>query len=279
VPPDFTDREQPPKPWAEGEKIPWNEPAFSERMLLEHLSQEHDAASRRAEKIGRHVEWIHDHLLNRTPSSVLDLGCGPGLYATRLARMGHDVTGIDFSPASIRYAREAAKSDGLTCRFVLGDIRDADYAENHDLAMLIFGEFNVFRPGDASRILARAGSALTTGGQLLLEVYLEEAVRRIGSASETRQDLESGLFSDRPHEYVTQNFWDEATRTATLRFIVTDAETGAADRHAQTMQAYTEAEYREILRQSGFGSVDVIPSLTGEPDESERDLYCLVARR
>jgi len=34
-----------PEPWAE--KIPWDDPAFSERMLKEHLSQEHDAASRR----------------------------------------------------------------------------------------------------------------------------------------------------------------------------------------------------------------------------------------
>ena len=38
-----------PRPWSEGEKIPWNEPGFSRRMLREHLSQEHDAASRRFE--------------------------------------------------------------------------------------------------------------------------------------------------------------------------------------------------------------------------------------
>ena len=42
-------------PWTEGEKIPWNAPEFSRRMLLEHLSQKHDAASRRFEIIDRHV--------------------------------------------------------------------------------------------------------------------------------------------------------------------------------------------------------------------------------
>jgi hypothetical protein len=26
-----------PVPWAEGEKIPWHEPGFSQRMLREHL--------------------------------------------------------------------------------------------------------------------------------------------------------------------------------------------------------------------------------------------------
>ena len=44
---DIVNRPLNPAPWAEGEKIPWDEPEFSARMLHEHLSQKHDAASRR----------------------------------------------------------------------------------------------------------------------------------------------------------------------------------------------------------------------------------------
>ena len=47
--PDLVGREPAPDPWTEGEKIPWHEPEFSRRMLEEHLSQHHDAASRRLE--------------------------------------------------------------------------------------------------------------------------------------------------------------------------------------------------------------------------------------
>jgi hypothetical protein len=36
---------RPPEPWADAEKIPWNEPGLSVRMLREHLSQDHDAAA------------------------------------------------------------------------------------------------------------------------------------------------------------------------------------------------------------------------------------------
>src|SRR5512139_3579983 len=97
-------RRQPvPVPWSEGEKIPWNDPDFSRRMLLEHLSQEHDAASRRFETIDRHVHWIHHAVLSGQPTRILDLGCGPGLYSSRLARLGHECVGIDFSPASIAH--------------------------------------------------------------------------------------------------------------------------------------------------------------------------------
>ena len=44
-------RDEDPEPWSEGEKIPWNDPEFSERMLEYHLTQEHDLASRSFEII------------------------------------------------------------------------------------------------------------------------------------------------------------------------------------------------------------------------------------
>lgn len=53
---DIIHRQPNPQPWSEGEKIPWNDPAFSKRMLKEHLSQAHDAASRRSETIDAQVD-------------------------------------------------------------------------------------------------------------------------------------------------------------------------------------------------------------------------------
>ena len=93
---DIIERKLPPEPWKDGGKIPWNEPAFSARMLKEHLKQSHDTASRRLSIIGSHVDWINSAFLSSDSSRVLDLGCGPGLYLERLAKQGHDCTGIDF---------------------------------------------------------------------------------------------------------------------------------------------------------------------------------------
>ena len=44
---DMVDRAPVPIPWDEGYTIPWDDPGFSERMLAEHLTQEHDAAALR----------------------------------------------------------------------------------------------------------------------------------------------------------------------------------------------------------------------------------------
>ena len=122
-----------PEPWSEGEKIPWNDPEFSERMLKFHLTQEHDLASRRFEIIDKHVDWIHNKL-GEKPSKILDLACGPGLYSNRLTKLGHSCRGIDFGPASIKYAREQAIKEKVEIVYVLGDIRTADYGDNNDLA-------------------------------------------------------------------------------------------------------------------------------------------------
>ena len=92
--------------WRGDYKIPWDDTEFSRRMLVEHLAQEHDLASRRTEWMDKQVAWIHDHLLGREPARLLDLGCGPGFYSHRLAARGHHFRGIDFGPASIEYAQQ-----------------------------------------------------------------------------------------------------------------------------------------------------------------------------
>jgi len=276
---DIVTRAARPEPWAEGEKIPWNEPAFSRRMLAEHLSQSHDLASRRSERIDRHVEWIHRDLLGGRPTRILDLGCGPGLYASRLARLGHECTGIDFSPASIDCAREQAGREGLSCTVRQEDIRRADFGAGFGLAMLIFGEFNVFRPGEARDILVRAHAALDHGGLLLLEPQTFAAVEQTGKAGSSWYSAPSGLFSDAPHLCLTENVWDPATRTATTRWFILDAATGEVTRHAATMQGYTEDEYTSLLHECGFKDVETFASLTGTGDPDQKELIAVTARR
>jgi SAM-dependent methyltransferase len=176
-------------------------------MLHEHLAQDHDRASRRSARIDRHVEWIHSHFLGGAPSQILDLACGPGLYSSRLARLGHRCTGIDYSPASIAYARGEAEAHGLACTYHLADLRTAEYGAGYDLAMLIFGELNVFRPDDAERILAKCLAALRPGGLLLLEPHTLAGVERSGRAPDIWWSSSSGLFSLRPHLVLMESVW------------------------------------------------------------------------
>jgi SAM-dependent methyltransferase len=276
---DIVNRDVEPEPWSEGDNIPWNDPEFSERMLAEHLSQEHDLASRRFETIDQQVEWIVSRLLRSRPARVLDLACGPGLYASRLARQGCEYVGIDFSPASIRHARQLTESEGLSCTFRRADVRDGGFGDGFDLVMMIYGQFNVFQRDQGLEILKNAHGALQPGGILLLEIQSLEQIREGGEAGPSWYSAPSGLFSAGPHLVLQENFWDQDAKASTSRFSVIEAETGSVSTSALSNEGYTEREVEDIIVSAGFRSIERFPSLTGAAVEHGPDLPVYVARQ
>ncbi len=275
---DVINRTPIPIPWDEGENIPWDDPDFSARMLKEHLDQNHDLASRRFAKIDEHVAWIHNEVLKRRPTRILDLGCGPGLYTSRLARLGHTCIGIDYSPASIAYAREQAEREHLSCTYVHDDIRAAEYPVDFGLVMLLYGELNVFGALDARAIVRKVSQALTCDGAFLVELHTLTAVQRTGQLGCSWYSSKSRLFSDKPHLCLTERTWDDASQAATIRYYVVDAETRQVAHYAQSVQGYSTAEYETMLEERGLEEIEFFPSLTGVKDPSQSDFVVVVAR-
>ena len=135
---DIVNRTPSPRPWEEGDKIPWNDPNFSRRMLAFHTGQANDAASRRADIIDRHVGWIHNAVLSGRPSRVLDLGCGDGsLLASLQPSRG---VGVDVSLPTLLDARRRHPDrwgGGKTRKIELAcAVRKAFRAEVHGFAQL-----------------------------------------------------------------------------------------------------------------------------------------------
>ncbi len=273
---DLISRTPRPLPWFEGDNIPWHDPAFSQRMLNEHLSQDHDWASRRAEKIAAQVAWIHEYALDSRPGRVLDLGCGPGLYLSRLAHLGHTGSGIDYSPASIQYAQQAAQSESSGVQYLCADLREADFGQDFDAVLFLFGEMNVFSPSHIRRILSKAYAALRPGGVLVLEPHTYEAIQAIGQSSSTWYTQDAGLFSDQPHLVLEEHIWDPQEQTATSRYYIVDT-AAAVNRYAQTFQAYTARQYGSLLTSLGFRDITIYPSLGGINTNGDQDLLGITA--
>jgi SAM-dependent methyltransferase len=252
--------------WNGSYKIPWDDGAFSQRMLKMHLSQEHDMASRRDVIIEKQVQWIDSTLLKNKQSKILDIGCGPGLYVNKLTTLGYLCKGIDFSPASIEHARETCDK----ASFVLGDIREVDCGEGFDLVMFLFGELNVFSPEECRRILEKVRCSLKPGGILLLEVHCFDTVRKMGEAPKSwfrsggiktesnhwfDNVMDDGLFSDNPHIALIENNWLENEKIALSNFWVLEDRKDVAH-YISTTQAYTDDEYTQLLEDVGFVNIE-----------------------
>lgn len=72
--------------------------------------------------------------------SVIDIGCGPGHYSVALARAGATrVLGLDFAPAMLKIAGDAAKAAGVAqrCAFALGDFITYPISEKFDYAVVM----------------------------------------------------------------------------------------------------------------------------------------------
>jgi len=236
-------------------------------MLREHLSQDHDLASRRSARIDAQVQWLNEKILPAR-ASVLDLGCGPGLYTSRLAGLGHTCVGIDISPSSVEYARSEATKASLDCTYRLEDLLRADFGSGYDAILFLYAEFNTFPPPDAEQLLVRARKSLKPLGHLVLEVQMEDQVRRLGAAAPSWYLSEYGLFGDEPHLCLIDCAWDEAARVSAERFTVFGSGSDRPETYVCTTQAYSDSEYMQLLQSAGFTSIrrQVSPADAGPDD-------------
>lgn len=161
-----------PEVFEEGTSNFWDDPYISKNMLAAHLNPDWDAASRKPKTIDKTVAWINKNFLQEH-STILDLGCGPGLYAERFAGLGHHVTGIDFSQRSIEYARESSKKQNHNIQYLYQSYLDIDYYERFDLVVLIYCDFGALSNENRDILLQKVYRALKPGGFFIFDVFTE----------------------------------------------------------------------------------------------------------
>jgi len=131
----------------------WDDEHISLQMLNAHLNPNYDGASRKLEFIEKSVDWISKILPSEHYPSVLDIGCGPGLYTERYAKKGYRVVGVDFSHRSINYAQMSAKRKGLPIDYFYQDYLKLSLDKKFDFATMIYCDFGALSTNDRKQLL------------------------------------------------------------------------------------------------------------------------------
>lgn len=149
----------------------WTDEYTAQQMLNYHLNEELALTSRTRDFIDRSTSWMKSRFAIGEGTRIADFGCGPGLYTNRLARFGAQVTGLDFSANSIRYARETAERENLAVDYRQQNYLDFEDDQQFDLICMIMCDFCALSPQQRQRLLGIFRRHLKDGGSLFLDVY------------------------------------------------------------------------------------------------------------
>jgi SAM-dependent methyltransferase len=198
---------------------------------------------------------------------ILDVGCGTGTLALRLAALGHDVTGVDPAAASLDVARSKPGAEAV--RWIEGDATTLPPGLDADLAVMTGNVAQVFTTDEEwAATLAGIHAALRPGGHLVFESRRPEA-----RAWET-WDLQHVRTAE---VEARCRVLDVSEPLVTFRWTYRFTEGGPDDEvlHSDsTLRFRTEAEVRTTLREAGFAE----PEVRDAPDRPGLEMVVVTHR-
>lgn len=238
--------------YEKGTSVMWTDPYISKQLLELHINPDHDLASRSRAKIELVSDWISARL-DKPKMEVLDLGCGPGLYAELLARKGHSVTGIDFSACSIQYATRQAKEKQLDIRYLNKNYLELDIENQFDLIMMIYLDFCALLPEERDKVLENIYRALKKGGLFICDIVNEKNLDE-KTISQSWEIQEKGFWKGTPYIALTSGYHYPEAKTLANHHIVI-----GVDNKAYTYifwnHYYEKEDMVKILESKGFTGI------------------------
>ncbi|HOW54571.1 MAG TPA: class I SAM-dependent methyltransferase [Syntrophorhabdaceae bacterium] len=255
----------------------WTDEHTSKQMLSFHLNDAIDASSRNSAFIDRSVEWIVSRFNVSAGTKIADFGCGPGLYAARLAKTQADVTGIDFSKRSIQYAKEEAARQGLSIRYINQNYLEFETDERFDLVLMIMCDFCALSPVQRKEMLSRFRIFLKTGGCVLLDVY---SLKAFGEREETatyEAGLLNGFWSPNKYYGFRNTFRYEREKVVLDKYTIVEAD--------RTRTVYNWFQYFSIeelereFAECGFVIEALYSDVAGKPFDLCSKEFAIVASK
>lgn len=186
-------------------------------------------------------------------TSVLDVGCGTGELASRLARDGVDVIGVDPAAASIDIARTKPGSDAV--RWIVGTADDVP-AGSADLATMTGNVAQVFLTDDEwHATLVAVATALRPGGRFVFES--RDPARRAWERwtpdlTRARADLPDGDRAETWCALTSVNF-----PFVSFRYTTVFESDGAELVSDSTLRFRSRTEFETSLDEAGFDLIEI----------------------
>jgi 2-polyprenyl-3-methyl-5-hydroxy-6-metoxy-1,4-benzoquinol methylase len=255
----------------------WTDEHTSKAMLSYHLNEDIDISSRNAEFINRSVEWIASKFKMDKDFKIADFGCGPGLYATRFAKLGACVTGIDFSERSINHASEVAFRENLNINYVNQNYLEFETNDQFDLVLMIMCDYCALSPIQRKVVLNKFHKIIKPGGSVLLDVYSVSAFdQREESAAYEVNQLNS-FWSPNKYYGFLNTFKYIEEKVVLDKYTIVEA-----DRTRQVynwLQHFSPEDLEREFVKAGFVIKELHSDVAGTPYNRESNEFAVIAEK
>ncbi len=222
-----------------------DEPGFDAQGLFDEDYLHFYAEALSDERSDAETELLWRLLELRPGMELLDLACGHGRIANRLAARGCRVTGLDATPLFLDLARRDAAARGVDVDYLQGDMRALPWTGRFDRVVNWFTSFGYFDDAGNRQVLSQVARVLRPGGRFALEVqHRDWIVGALQPAFVVERD--GDLLIDR------HRFEPLTGRIVSERTIVRG---GRVRRVPYFVRLFGFTELRDWLLQAGFAAV------------------------
>jgi cyclopropane fatty-acyl-phospholipid synthase-like methyltransferase len=255
----------------------WTDEHTSKQMLLFHLNEAIDVSSRNAEFIARSVSWMATEFNIGRGYKIADFGCGPGLYATRLAKRGANVTGIDFSKRSIDYAKDVAAREQLNISYVNQNYLEFETEDRFDLVLMIMCDFCALSPTQRKGLLRKFHKILKPSGSVLLDVYSSSAFEQREEVTTYEINQLNGFWSPNKYYGFLNTFKYDKEKTSLDKYTIIELD--RARTVYNWLQYFSLEDLEREFRESSFSVKEPYSDVAGTPYDQKSSEFAVIARR
>lgn len=255
----------------------WTDEHTSAQMLSYHLNEDVDLSSRKRVFIDKSAEWMVSCFNIGAGCRVVDFGCGPGLYTTRLARRQASVTGIDFSKRSIEYARGVAAGEGLNIRYVNENYLAFETEDRFDLIMMIMCDFCALSPRQRKTLLEKFCKLLDPDGSVLLDVYSLATFQQRKEEASYGPNLLDGFWSPAKYYGFLNTFKYDRDKVILDKYTI--MESNRTRTVYNWLQCFTPDEIEREFRECGLRVEELYSDVAGAPYDRQSEEFAIVAKR
>ncbi|MBT4484137.1 MAG: class I SAM-dependent methyltransferase [Candidatus Latescibacteria bacterium] len=255
----------------------WANEHTSKQMLEYHLNEAIDLSSRNKSFIERSVEWIVSHFGVDKNTEIADFGCGPGLYTTILAERDANVTGIDFSENSLKYAKQVAAKKGLIINYILTNYLDFDTPDSFDLITMIMCDFCALSPEQRKKMLSKFHSLLKPDGSVLLDVYSLNSFNQKEESATYELNQLNGFWSSEDYYCFVNTFKYDKEKVILDKYTIIEESRKRVVYN--WLQYFSKDSLRKEFEDNGFKIEGIYSDVAGKTFTPESPEIAIVAKK